>query len=187
MIEQLIDLDHNIFFLINYKLQHSVLDFIMPYFRNKYFWSPLYLFLTVYLVMNYKRKGLLAILLIIITIVLSDQISSSIIKPFIHRIRPCNNYVISHYVHLLVPCGSGYSFPSSHAANHFSLAVFISSVFYTNHRWVLPVSLLWAFSIAYAQVYVGVHFPFDITGGAILGIIIGLFTGFIYYKIIQKR
>ncbi|RZL15228.1 MAG: phosphatase PAP2 family protein, partial [Pedobacter sp.] len=82
-----------------------------------------------------------------------------------------------------VPCGSGYSFPSAHATNHFGIAVFLILVFYKKWKPILPLGLLWAFSIAFAQVYVGVHYPVDIICGSLLGTLLG-FISFRLVKII---
>ncbi|MBK8556199.1 MAG: phosphatase PAP2 family protein [Lewinellaceae bacterium] len=72
-----------------------------------------------------------------------------------------------------VSCGGGYSFTSSHAANHFAVAVFLAAVFGGLSRWLRPGLLLWAAVISFAQVYVGVHYPGDVLAGALLGAIIG--------------
>ena len=81
------------------------------------------------------------------------------------------------HMHLLVSCGGGLSFVSSHAANHFGLAVFLSVVLGKRFPWVVPILIFWAAVISIAQVYVGVHYPIDITGGALLGICFGYVAG----------
>ena len=83
-------------------------------------------------------------------------------------------------VHNIVPCGAGFSFPSSHAANHFALAVFSAITLGHLGRWIWYVAILWAALVSYAQVYVGVHFPLDVTCGGLLGIAAGLFTAKIF-------
>jgi undecaprenyl-diphosphatase len=51
--------------------------------------------------------------------------------------------------------------------------MFLVGTFYSRWKTIAPVALIWAFSIAFAQVYVGVHFPSDVLSGAILGCMIG--------------
>ena len=101
------------------------LDALMPFVRNQFFWAPLYLFFLVFMLRGYGRRGLVWCLGYVVTFGLCDFISASLIKPWIHRTRPCNNTALADVLHIIVPCGSGYSFPSSHAANHFGMAAFI--------------------------------------------------------------
>lgn len=169
----LIGLDQYLFFLINRDWTNSFFDVILPLFRNRFFWSPLYLFLIVYFIVNHRKNSLLIIGMLFLAFVLADSISSGLIKPFFERLRPCNEPLIKDQVRSLVTCGSGYSFTSSHATNHFAIALFLITFFYKRYAWVLPLGLLWAGSISYAQVYVGVHYPFDVLCGALLGSLIG--------------
>jgi len=74
-------------------------------------------------------------------------------------------------------CGQNGSFTSSHATNHFGIAVFIFITLEKVWGKFNYLFLLWAAAICYAQVYVGVHFPFDVLGGAILGSCIGFAMG----------
>ena len=77
-------------------------------------------------------------------------------------------------VDLKVKCGGGYSYTSSHATNHFALAFFLIYTLGVQFRWIKWVLIFWASSIAYGQVYVGVHYPFDVISGATIGGIIGI-------------
>jgi undecaprenyl-diphosphatase len=88
-------------------------------------------------------------------------------------------------VRTLVDCGTGFSFPSSHASNHFALAVFFVVLFGRHFKWAIVLPLLWAFSIAFAQVYVGVHFPVDVMSGACIGALIGIVLGYIFKNFFQ--
>ena len=183
MFEQLIQLDHQIFFAINKGLSNSFFDWIMPLLRNKYFWIPLYAFLIIFLPRNYGKWGWLCLLFIIITFGVCDYFSASIVKPAFERLRPCNDVSIKDELNALVHCGSGFSFPSSHATNHFGIEMFLVGTFYSRWKWIAPLAFGWAFSIAFAQVYVGVHFPIDVITGAILGCIIGYITSSVFLTI----
>lgn len=175
-------LDKNAWYHINVLWQNDVLNTIAPILRNPNTWIPLYVFLAIYIPYKFGRKGFYWCLGFIITFALSDYTSASIIKPWVQRIRPCNDPDLKQKVHLLIDCGVGYSFPSSHATNHFALAFFMLITLHKYYKWVWFPALLWAFSVAYAQVYVGVHFPLDILCGGLLGIIIGLFSGMFFKK-----
>jgi membrane-associated phospholipid phosphatase len=167
----LIQLDQQLFTYINQVWTNSAADMLLPLFRNKIFWIPLYFFLAAWLLLNFRRKGLWVILCLAATVIVGDFVSSGIIKPLVQRDRPCNDTSLT--VRNLVRCGPGKSFTSSHATNHFAIAVFLSVLLGYRQRWVWVLGLAWAGAISYAQVYVGVHFPLDVFCGALLGSLIG--------------
>lgn len=186
--ETIIAIDEFIFKIINQDLHNQVLDFIMPYWRDKTFWIPFYVALAVFLVYRFRVKGLYMILAIGLTAGIADTVSSHVIKKTVKRIRPCNQEQLKGEVELLVRCGTGYSFTSSHATNHFAIATFLSLTLGLLYRKIRLPLFLWAASIALGQVYVGVHFPFDILAGSLLGIFIGwgmakLFNRFELFKL----
>ena len=126
-----------------------------------------------YLIYKTSKKAYIIIPLALASIGLADGISSHIIKPWIERIRPCNLAEFTLEITTRVHCGSGFSFPSSHASNHFALATFIGLALYDISPWFLRIGLVWAAIISFAQVYVGVHFPIDVFSGMLLGLSIG--------------
>lgn len=179
--EILVYADYNAWYYLNNLWRNDFLDTVIPFFRNQWTWVPLYLFLLVFMLINYGYRGVVWCLFFIGTFALSDQISAHVLKEIFHRTRPCNNPQLAGIVHIIVPCGSGYSFPSSHAANHFSLAVFGAITLQQRVKWVWYAALFWAISVSYAQVYVGVHFPLDVTCGGLLGIAIGMTTARLFH------
>jgi membrane-associated phospholipid phosphatase len=186
MIDYLIHLDKVIFFFINGQLSNPVFDAVLPWIRNKVIWIPLYILIAYFLIYKYKIKGLIAIMFLIVVAGVCDFTSSSIVKPFFERLRPCNNPEINGKINLLVGCGGGFSFTSSHATNHFGLAIALILLFYHRWKWILPAGIVWAGSISLAQVYVGVHYPVDIFFGAFLGTLIAILLFFIYKRIVKK-
>ncbi len=180
MIDQLLSLDQEAFLAINQGLSNAFFDWLMPILRNRYTWAPLYLFIIIFCIRNYGKSGLLIILFTLITFGISDQLSSSVIKNAVQRVRPCQDIEFKEEVNLRVRCSGGYSFTSSHATNHFAMAVFLTMVFYRRWKHILWIGLVWAGMISIAQVYVGVHYPLDILGGALLGSLIGIATGLIF-------
>jgi len=182
---ELLQFDQDLFFIINRGWANPVFDTLLPWFRNMYFWAPLYVFLAGWLVVNFGKKGWVTIGWILLTFALTDMISSSVIKPFVERVRPCNDALLVDYIRMLVRCGGGYSFTSSHATNHFGFAVITASIMRPYFRWMLPVMLLWAAAVSISQVYVGVHYPLDITAGAFLGSSIAFGMAYLYHKIIK--
>lgn len=104
-------------------------------------------------------------------------------KYFFNRVRPCNEPSLADRIHILVNyVPQSPSFTSSHAVNHFALATFFFQTlkpYFGNWAYLL---FLWAGTVAYGQVYVGVHYPGDILGGALVGGLIGWFTSLIFNK-----
>ena len=111
--------------------------------------------------------------LFVITFGFCDALSASMIKPFVHRIRPCHNPALADIIRHIVTCGSGFSFPSSHASNHFGMSFFMLGTLQQVRREFKWLILLWAILVSLSQIYVGVHYPFDVFAGACLGAIIG--------------
>ena len=180
---ELLHWDEHLFHLINSGWQNSFFDATLPVLRNKYVWMPLYLFLVSFFLLNFQKKGLFIVLGLCLTVGLADAVSSHLIKKTVKRVRPCKSIEPQTDVHLLVSCGSGYSFPSSHAANHFGIAIFLCLTLGKIARWVKFPLVLWAASISLAQVYVGVHYPLDVTAGALLGCL----TGSLVYHLLRSR
>lgn len=174
--------DYTIWYYLNVAWQNAFFDTIMPFFRNQWFWVPLYLFLAILMPSNFRRNGWLWCLAFLLCFGISDQVSAHLIKPYIHRLRPCNDPVLQSVVHIIVPCGSGYSFPSSHATNHFALGIFSAITLQKHVKWIWPVAICWAALVSYAQVYVGVHFPLDVFCGAVIGIIVGWTAGNVFNR-----
>ena len=183
MIESLQQFDVDLFLKIHRGLANPFFDWLLPLMRNMYFWAPLYIFIIAFCFFEYRGKGWYIIGMLLVTFALGDLTASRIIKPLVARIRPCNEISLSNEIIHRAPCGSGYSFPSAHATNHFAIALFLILIFYDKWKPILPIGLCWAFIISFSQIYVGVHYPIDTVAGAILGIVIALCTSKIYKKI----
>lgn len=181
--QQLESLDKKLFVLLNSKLTNPFFDWILPYFRDSVFWAPLYLFLVVFIAVNYGKKGWWWSIGFVCTIAVADLISSRVFKEGFQRLRPCQDPFFLDQVRLLLKqCSGSYSFTSSHAANHFGMATFVSVTLYpTFKRWIY-FAYLWAFFISYAQIYVGVHYPLDVLGGGVVGVSAGLLTSSVFNK-----
>lgn len=176
-------MDKDLFILINSKWTNPIFDNLAPFLRNSLHWVPLYIFLLVFVALNFKVRGLWWIVFFLITIGLADMTGTYGLKYGVERIRPCNNAELADQLRLLVVCPSGFGFTSNHAANHFGMATFLFITF--RHLFVknlMLLAFLWAGSICYAQVYVGVHYPSDVICGALLGLIYGIFTGTLFNK-----
>lgn len=174
--DEIIGFDKELFLSIHLGLQNVVLDLLAPLFRNKIFWIPLYLFVLSYIWYNARAIFWKVLLAAVLLVSATDSISSKIIKPMVGRERPCQDSEIRLLVRPIVSCGGGKSFTSSHATNHFGVAVFLLLLFGQmgmKYQWLW---LLWAGLVSFSQVYVGVHYVSDVFFGGILGALIGWLT-----------
>ncbi len=176
MSEFFIQIDKVLFIFFNSSIANPIFDYIMPIITDwdKFLVSRIILgIIFIYLLFFQGTKGRKLVLLLFLTILIADQLSSSVIKQLVARPRPChlnNGRYIVENLRLLVSCGSGFSFPSSHAVNHFAVAVILSY----NYRNFKIFFYLFATIIAFTRVYNGVHYPFDVVFGAIIGCLIAV-------------
>lgn len=176
----MLEVDRQLFYLLNSEWTNSFFDFILPIWRDKYFWIPVYFFIILFSFFNFENRSYWFLIFLVASVGSADLVSSRLIKKNVKRVRPCNDSNLEN-VRSLVGCGSGYSFTSSHATNHFAVSFFLLGIFGKRFRKVRWTLILWAASVAYAQVYVGVHYPLDVLSGGILGVLIA--KGFlILYK-----
>lgn len=176
--EQLLSYDRHLFKIINDQWSNPFFDWLMPFLRNSVTWYPLYLFLFLLALINFRKTGWIWVLLAAGTIYLCDFVSSSIIKEHYFRLRPCNVPDYASWINVLVgyrPQSS--SFTSSHACTHFGMAMFYYLTLKPHLKKWPVIFFFWAFSIAFAQVYVGVHYPVDVICGGLIGILIGYLSG----------
>lgn len=179
MFESLVQIDVCAFNFINQSLANPVSDFLMPIITDRWFLRGVLLLIAVAMLIWGKREGRIGVPFLIIAVAISDQASSQLFKPMFERIRPCH---VIQTVHLLVDCSQGLSFPSSHAANVFAVAVFLSPL-YRKARWYL---FTFASLVCYSRIAVGVHYPYDVLFGALLGVAAGLLA-LLAYRWTMKR
>lgn len=163
-----------------YAAAYAWQDNLMLLLRNATTWIPLYLFILIWVLRNARSHAFTFIVLTIATFAFCDFVSAGLLKPLVGRLRPCYDVNMAATVRELVGCGGRFSFPSSHAANHFGLAAFwfFAIRHVTGKRWYWL--WFWAALICFAQVYVGKHFPMDVISGALLGILVGLTSATIF-------
>ena len=168
MIDYLYRIDLNIFYFFNHTLSIPVLDKFFSLITSVNNWYIAYIILLSIAFIKGGRTGRITAIGVLILITITDQVSSNILKDLVHRIRPC--MVLPDAI-TPIGCTGTYSFPSSHAFNNFAAATFIYR-FFPKLKWAL---FLTALLIAVSRIYLGLHYPSDVLGGAVLGAIFGYF------------
>jgi undecaprenyl-diphosphatase len=177
-------LDTQAFLWLN-SLHIDYFDPIMLWITGRNSWFPMYGILIGSIVWLQKRKSIGVLLMIIFSIIISDQICSSILKPLVHRLRPCHEPTIQNIVHIVGNCGGQFGFCSSHAANTFALVTCLLLLFGKQING-LKYLYIWAIIVSYSRIYVGVHYPLDVLSGAGIGVLSSLFCNKIYHYYLSK-
>jgi len=180
LIETLKLWDTYLFLLIN-GIHAPFFDSFMYAVSEKLCWIPLYISVLYVLIKCWKKESIWLIVAIIICIIISDQVASGILKDLVKRIRPSHVEDLKGVIHIVHGySGGNYGFASSHAANSFGFALLTSLIF--NRKIYSRSIIMWALITAYSRIYLGVHYPLDVMGGAIIGSLAALLC----YWVIRK-
>ena len=188
MIEFLFSIDVAVFHFINVTLANPVGDFLWPLITDYDKLIPVRILLLavwILLIVRGGARGRTAALLLVPVLFCADKLSSSVIKEIVSRPRPCHEIggvPIVQGIHLLVDCGAGKSFPSSHAVNNFAVATLFSTYYRRWRLWFFG----WAALVALSRPAVGVHYPSDILGGAVIGGCVALAVIFLWTRAARK-
>jgi undecaprenyl-diphosphatase len=176
-------LDQSLFLFLN-ELHSAFFDKAMVLFSSREIWIPFYLLIVYVIIKTYKKNSIYILLLIGLSIAVSDQFSG-LIKNTVERLRPSNDPALSNLVHIVNDYRGGqFGFFSSHASNSFTIAT-IAALLFKNRMFSILI-FAWAVLVSYTRVYLGLHYPGDILTGWLWGVLIG----FGFYRLmvfIQQR
>ena len=139
-------------------------------------WIPIAAVLL-YLIIKKNKPfdSFLIVLGIGIAIFLADQMAYRICKPYFCRFRPTHDPEIKHLIDIVNDYRGGkYGFFSSHAANTFAVATFLTYIFRNYKTAILLYS--WALLNCWTRIYLGVHYLGDILTGIVWGLLVGVCT-----------
>jgi len=181
LIEFLENIDREVLFAINAN-HNSFLDQLMWIISETYFGIPFYLLFAFLSYRTFGPKGLvLFIISAAITIGLTDLIAKHLFKELFQRYRPSQNLKIWEQLHYVNDYRGGqFGFVSSHAANMFAIATLSFATLMKNQSKWWYLIFIFPIIVSYSRVYLGVHYPSDVTCGGLLGI----FLGWLIYRIL---
>lgn len=179
MTEFLYSIDLALFYFFNHTLSTPILDKFFSIITSVNNWLITYVILLGITWRYGGRRGRIAVIITLVMVAVTDQTGYRLLKEFFARSRPCDALA-----DVITPlgCTGTYSFPSNHALNNFAAASYFSFLF-PQFRTILYIV---AALIAVSRVYLGLHYPSDIIGGAILGIIFGYIFSELVLIIEQK-
>ncbi len=185
--ETISTIDSDLFLFLN-GLHADWMDKVMIAITQMWVWVPLYLLLIYWVVKQYGKRCWWVFLAVVLVIFCTDQLASHVCKPLFHRLRPCYNTDFQDLIYLPKGMAGGeYGFVSSHAANTFGLAAFLTPVLKRFNPWTAIVLFLWAIISSYSRIYIGYHYPGDILCGAILGVLIGLILWKVFQLVVVRK
>lgn len=157
--------DVALFRLINDRGQNAFFDWFMPFKTDLGNFTYVLIALGLWILWKERKAGLVFLLFFGLTLAITDQVSSKVLKEIIGRVRPCH---VLENVRMLTDCNTSYAFPSSHGVNIFAAAWFLAQPLGR----AAPVFFGIAAIVAYSRVYIGIHYPLDVLGGAAVGLLI---------------
>jgi undecaprenyl-diphosphatase len=179
--EQLLKLDEQLFLWLN-GIHSPWLDPIMAILTKTQSWVPLYLLLIYLIIKQYKKNSWICLVALTLVVLMTDQVTASIMKPYFERLRPSHEPSLASVIHLVDnQKGGQFGFASSHAANTFGVAMFVWLSLKKSNKFIWLI-FAWSIVMSYSRIYLGLHYPGDILVGAS----IGLLTGWAFSKAVQK-
>ncbi len=170
ILEGIQQIDQSLLLYLN-SFHNNFWDKAITIFTSTEIWIPFYLLIVYMIIKTYKKNSIYILILIALSIVVSDQFSG-LIKNSVQRLRPTHDPVLGDLVHNIYNRGGMFGYFSAHAANAFTIAIIAARLF-KNHLFTILI-FMWAIMVSYTRIYLGLHYPGDILTGWIWGILSGL-------------
>ena len=186
MLETLINIDTQWFWWIN-SHHCTAMDWTMWTLSQHWCMAAVIVLAFCLLTLRYEpRRWWIVLIGIALCFLLADQGSVQLFKNTVCRLRPC--HALEDVRMFRTSCGGQYGFVSSHAANVFAVAMFLTLRYWkrVKRQWPLLLIALWAVATCYSRPYLGKHYPGDVICGAVFGAIIALIVWWVT-AVIEKK
>lgn len=182
---EILKIDRELFLYLN-NLGHTTFDQAFTLISGNIIWISFYIVLLYFILKTFSIKNTFYIIVFIaLGITISDQLTN-IFKFGIQRLRPCHDETLVPLMRI-VGCGGTYGFYSAHASNSFFIANFLSIILKKNYKFLPAILFFWSTLVAYSRIYLGVHFPLDISYGAAVGFLLGGLMSNLTLKIVNRN
>jgi len=177
-----VSIDLSVLYFFNRTLACGFLDTFFDALTNVHYWFPAYVLAGIVLIYRFRWRGVWMVIGAVMVVSATDSLGHYLVKPLVHRVRPCNTI---SWVRLPDGKRGDESFPSNHALNNFAVATFFFTVWARkkNAGWLFAVALL----ISVGRIYQGLHYPSDVLGGAAIGAVVGYAAGTLFVVLFQRR
>lgn len=160
----LLGIDNSILRMLSEGIKNKYFDIIMPYFSNINNWGQVWLVIAIILLVNRNKDVKRLGVTIIVALAIGYLLGEGILKHVIERARPLGE--VYNFKFIITPPKS-YSFPSGHTTSSFAA---FGVCFFSKARYRY-LALVLAGIIAFSRIYLHVHYPSDVLGGIILGLL----------------
>ena len=167
---------------INLTIACPALDFFFINIADFHIWRWPIAVIIIILLWRGGAKARSMVLFALLTVAIIDPTAYYLFKPLFARLRPCHEAALT-WIRTIDGCGGKYGFPSSHAANTFGMAMLIGSFYKSARYYLYPIAIL----VSLSRIYLGVHYPSDVLGGAVYGILVAMIVIFLARNFVRKR
>lgn len=184
ILSKLLNENISLFYLIN-GINNSYLNLLLPIITNfgsLIAWILICIFIYIFGGSYGRKVAVLCLIALFITDIIVISLKYVVAEP-----RP---FLTLSNVNLLMTA-NGNSFPSGHTASSFTAATIIGLKYHLKSKgwkyWLIYPLLIFAILIGFSRIYLGVHYPYDVVFGALLGIVFAIIVLKYEYIILHNK